>query len=490
MAHAVFISYSANDTEVAEAICSTLESRGIKCWMAPRDVLPGQHWGEAIIDAINEAQVVLVVFSPSANASTQVLREVERAADKGVPIISFRLENVPLTKSLEYFLSGYQWFDAAGRPLEACLEKLADTIERLLLLPEARRYEEPKRRAAPGPISLPAARKQHPFLFWLGLLSFVGSLISMIVIVFVAAETGGQDASAGAVLGTIPFVLLGILFIWLSRRRIRHGWFWPGVLTLGCGIGLVFGWVGVCWHDHASLTSADLIGLTGFIGAPIIIGGAFCLWKGWPRIGVKRPRTESSGFLSALCLVCLGVSLILVATGPVPVVKDILSFSDNFDDGNADGWKLDPGWRVVRDNGNYVLDGQGQDFQRAWPSVTSAFDYALEADFLLVSGEFDIHIRNSTAGCYPVFLKSDNIVLDKEGAGGSYVNLAKADLDIGFKRWHHVEVVLKGKNIRVYIDGNLDIDYSDADPLKEGNFFLDCHPNSHIFVDNISVRPY
>ncbi|NQT71340.1 MAG: toll/interleukin-1 receptor domain-containing protein [Chloroflexi bacterium] len=39
MAHDVFISYSTNDKTVADAVCATLESQKIRCWIAPRDAL-------------------------------------------------------------------------------------------------------------------------------------------------------------------------------------------------------------------------------------------------------------------------------------------------------------------------------------------------------------------------------------------------------------------------------------------------------------------
>ncbi len=41
MAYDVFISYSTPDKVIADAACATLEQRQIRCWMAPRDVLPG-----------------------------------------------------------------------------------------------------------------------------------------------------------------------------------------------------------------------------------------------------------------------------------------------------------------------------------------------------------------------------------------------------------------------------------------------------------------
>ena len=52
MAHDVFISHSAKDKVTADAVCAMLESEGVRCWIAPRDVLPSMEWSEAIIDAM------------------------------------------------------------------------------------------------------------------------------------------------------------------------------------------------------------------------------------------------------------------------------------------------------------------------------------------------------------------------------------------------------------------------------------------------------
>jgi hypothetical protein len=46
MTHDVFISYSSLDKAVADAACAALEAYGIRCWIAPRDIVPGKEWGE------------------------------------------------------------------------------------------------------------------------------------------------------------------------------------------------------------------------------------------------------------------------------------------------------------------------------------------------------------------------------------------------------------------------------------------------------------
>jgi len=132
VAHDVFISYSSKDKPTADATCATLESKNIRCWIAPRDILPSADWGESIIDAINDARVFVLVFSSNANVSPQIKREVERAINRGIPVIPFRIENVVPTKSLEYFLSTPHWLDAFSPPLEQHLNYLATVVANLI----------------------------------------------------------------------------------------------------------------------------------------------------------------------------------------------------------------------------------------------------------------------------------------------------------------------------------------------------------------------
>jgi OFA family oxalate/formate antiporter-like MFS transporter len=132
MAHDAFISYSSKDKPTADAVCATLESRGIRCWIAPRDVLPGEEYAASIINAIHESRLLVLVFSSGANQSPQVLREVERAVSRGLPILPLRIENVSPSASMEYYISSQHWLDALTEPMERHLVHLADTVTLLL----------------------------------------------------------------------------------------------------------------------------------------------------------------------------------------------------------------------------------------------------------------------------------------------------------------------------------------------------------------------
>jgi hypothetical protein len=126
MPYDAFISYASLDKARADATCAALEASGIRCWIAPRDIVPGAEWGEAIILAINQCRVVILIFSANANESPQIRREVERAVSKGIPIIPFRIQDIAPNHSLEYFIGTVHWLDALTPPLEAHLRRLAE----------------------------------------------------------------------------------------------------------------------------------------------------------------------------------------------------------------------------------------------------------------------------------------------------------------------------------------------------------------------------
>jgi len=132
MRHDVFLSHSHVDKIFADAICHKLEASGIRCWVAPRDIRPSEDWAEAIINAMDNCRILLLIFSSHSNNSPQVRREVERAVNKGLSVLPFRIENVPLSKSLEYFISTQHWLDAISGDMEQHLGQLHDCVNLLL----------------------------------------------------------------------------------------------------------------------------------------------------------------------------------------------------------------------------------------------------------------------------------------------------------------------------------------------------------------------
>ena len=63
--------------------------RGFVVGLRRGTLWPGRSYGEAIIEAIHGAKVMVLVFSSSANASGHIPKEVERAVSNGVADASF-----------------------------------------------------------------------------------------------------------------------------------------------------------------------------------------------------------------------------------------------------------------------------------------------------------------------------------------------------------------------------------------------------------------
>jgi len=111
----IFISHSSKEAAIAENVCNILEQNGKKCFLAPRDIQAGKEYAEEIINGIDNAETILLLMSEAANQSPHVLREIERAVSKNIPILVYKLEEVELSKSMEYFLMTHQWVNAKCR---------------------------------------------------------------------------------------------------------------------------------------------------------------------------------------------------------------------------------------------------------------------------------------------------------------------------------------------------------------------------------------
>lgn len=131
MQYDVFISYSSVDQKIAEGVCAYLEQHGIRCFVAYRDIPRGVVWAGAIVEALEHSRLMLVLFSKHFNDSRQVDREIELAAEQGMPILTFRLSNDDFTGAKKYYLKNLNWIDAFPNP-ERSFGSLKDNVCKLL----------------------------------------------------------------------------------------------------------------------------------------------------------------------------------------------------------------------------------------------------------------------------------------------------------------------------------------------------------------------
>jgi len=134
-AASVFISYASQDKAVADAVCLALEQAGVACWIAPRNVVPGESYAGAIVHAIDGTKLNVLILSKHGAASQHVLREVERASSRRHPVVAFRIDAAPMPVDMEYFLNTSQWLDASSMGVERALPRLVDAVQRAIASP-------------------------------------------------------------------------------------------------------------------------------------------------------------------------------------------------------------------------------------------------------------------------------------------------------------------------------------------------------------------
>ena len=147
----VFVSHSSDNRELASELAAFLEARGIKVWIAPRDVRPGMDYSEQLQLAIENAIAFVVLVTEMANKSPYVRAETEMAFSTHKPIFPVRLSDIQPAAGLAFFLKIRHWTDAYGSARSDNLDRLTHELQTLTAA-----------HAAPPPAPAPAATPAAP----------------------------------------------------------------------------------------------------------------------------------------------------------------------------------------------------------------------------------------------------------------------------------------------------------------------------------------
>lgn len=139
--HDIFISYAMKDKVVADALVAIFEQKGIKCWIADRDLAIGDTWAHTIENAIQESNILLLIFSSSANYSNALESEVARAVNFDIPIIVLRVDETTPTGSMKFLTHSYPYF-VANPPSKEKINDLTDNILTLISKSHSKLSEE------------------------------------------------------------------------------------------------------------------------------------------------------------------------------------------------------------------------------------------------------------------------------------------------------------------------------------------------------------
>jgi TolB-like protein/Flp pilus assembly protein TadD len=223
----VFISHSSEDKTIADTICQRLESDGINCWIAPRDIQPGSDWTKAIMRGIEGCQVFILVFSKQANDSDHVYREVAKAFSSRLIVVPFRIEAALPASGISYYLNTVQWLDAVNPPMDRHISTL---IERVKALLTGNSVSDPRliSQAAlgPGPAKTRPRRSLRKWAVGIAIITLC--LIALAIAGLVTLNRKANDSDL-ATNGPIPAKSIAVLpFETLSEKK-DDGYFADGV---------------------------------------------------------------------------------------------------------------------------------------------------------------------------------------------------------------------------------------------------------------------
>jgi len=268
----LFVSHVTEDRAAASQVVEELERRGVRCWIAPRNVRPGMAFDDDIADAIESCRAMLLIFSSQCNESDYIRREITVAGNANKRIIPFRIEDAEPKRGLAVRLANLHWIDAfvaRGRAIDEVVRSMQPSSAGTP--PHASRsVESDEARARWTPKAQPTSTLALPW-------TPVKTLRGARVLTLVGVSWLGLLAFKAAGFATSLALIHGV---W-ERGVIVNSVL--AVLFVGCAVGTYFNWrvaslagfalIFVTWVPSISSSYAiklgvmsALLAITGILG--------------------------------------------------------------------------------------------------------------------------------------------------------------------------------------------------------------------------------
>jgi photosystem II stability/assembly factor-like uncharacterized protein len=175
--------------------------------------------------------------------------------------------------------------------------------------------------------------------------------------------------------------------------------------------------------------------------------------------------------------------VIILSLGALTHAQENVLYRQDFG-GDLTGWRLNPGWTVTPEGtlhgeGHTWATYEGQDFGTDW-----RITFRLE----LVRGRVHLNYRLNDQGRYFIGFEEGRSDIHKQMWPDTFSGeLTVARLPHTLNTWHTVEIVGEGPVIHLVVDGQLEWEYVDPDPLLNGTFAFETIEESEVVIDDIVV---
>jgi len=118
-----FFSYSRDDSEFVLKLATDLRTAGIDIWLDQLDIVAGRRWDAEIEKALEGADTMIVILSPTSVASNNVMDEVSYALEEGKRVIPILISDC----EIPFRVKRLQRIDFTG-DYESALKKLVNAL--------------------------------------------------------------------------------------------------------------------------------------------------------------------------------------------------------------------------------------------------------------------------------------------------------------------------------------------------------------------------
>ncbi|HEX8369663.1 MAG TPA: LamG-like jellyroll fold domain-containing protein [Pyrinomonadaceae bacterium] len=189
-------------------------------------------------------------------------------------------------------------------------------------------------------------------------------------------------------------------------------------------------------------------------------------------IQVTNAKTHRNLIILALIFGGTLFALLLNFTSAAQTQK---LFTDNFEDGDSNGWTKSGGtWSVVADGSQVFKQSGLSSDARSLAGSPSWTDYAVEARIKPLqfngSNRFVALIARaqSNTSYYYLALRSNNTLELKKLVSGSSTTLATKSFPVTTQSWYSVKLEVAGTSLKAYVNGTLQLSATDSQ-FRAGN---------------------
>ena len=156
-----------------------------------------------------------------------------------------------------------------------------------------------------------------------------------------------------------------------------------------------------------------------------------------------------------------------------------VTFSSDFESGTT-GWDFgENGWSVVDMDGSKVLRGAGHIHANAgddWDEVV----WRMRVKLLTGNTHLNFHATDGLRYLISFGQYGTNVTWRDVGVGFRGIQHS-------FNKWHVVEISLLENVLRIGVDGVLEIEQPDSNPLPPGGIWLEVLSDSEVLFDDIHI---